>query len=219
MRVISGTAKGRTLKPAGEATRPITDRAKTSLFNILGARVVDANVLDLFAGAGSVGIETLSRGARAATFVELDRDALKAIHANLETTKLANRAHVVRLDVFKFIRRASVIASEAKQSPTGELEIASSQKPLLATTRYDIIYVAPPQYRGLWADTLNTLDGVDLLAANGVVVAQIHPKEYKELALTKLELFDQRKYGSTMLCFYRRKAEPASSATTCSSEV
>ncbi len=193
MRVISGTAKGRTLKPAGEATRPITDRVKTSLFNILSACVVNANVLDLFAGAGSVGIETLSRGARAATFVELDRAALSAIHTNLETTRLENRAHVVRLDVFKFIRRTQ--------------------------DKYNLIYVAPPQYKGLWADTLNTLDGLDLLTENGVVVAQIHPKEYKELVLTKLELFDQRKYGSTMLCFYRRKPESASNAMTSSSEV
>jgi len=190
MRVISGTAKGRTLKPAGAATRPITDRAKTSLFNILGAHVVDANVLDLFAGAGSVGIEALSRGARAATFVELDRDALNAIRANLETTRLEGRAHVVRLDVFKFIRHPHHPPLSGTEEGRGE-------------GAYDLIYVAPPQYRGLWAETLTTLDSLDLLTEKGVVVAQIHPKEYKELALTQLELFDQRKYGSTMLCFYR----------------
>jgi len=179
MRIISGTAKGRTLKSPGAATRPITDRVKTSLFNILGTRVIDANVLDLFAGAGSVGIEALSRGARAATFVERDREALRAICANLDATRLADRANVVRLDVFKFIRH-----------PTGE--------------KFDLIYVAPPQYRGLWAETLAALDGSELLAESGVVVAQIHPKEYKELALTELQLFDQRKYGSTLLCFYRK---------------
>src|SRR5512142_1837980 len=106
MRVISGTARGRTLKSPGEATRPITDRVKTSLFNILGTRVIDANVLDLFAGAGSVGIEALSRGARAATFVELDHQALQAIKANLALTRLADRANVVRQDVFKFIGKA-----------------------------------------------------------------------------------------------------------------
>jgi 16S rRNA (guanine966-N2)-methyltransferase len=205
MRVISGTARGRPLKPAGAATRPITDRAKESLFDILAARVVGANVLDLFAGAGSVGIEALSRGARAATFVELDRDALHAIRANLETTRLADRARVVRQDVFKFIRALGVIASGAKQSPGCESEIASSRKLFLAMTQYDLIYVAPPQYKGLWAETLRALDDSALLAARGIVIAQIHPKEYTELALTNLELFDQRKYGSTLLCFYRSR--------------
>ncbi len=179
MRVISGSAKGRSLKAGGTATRPITDRVKENLFNILGARVIDANVLDLFAGAGSVGIEALSRGARAATFVELDHAALRAIRANLETTRLAERAQIVRQDVFKFLRHAT-------------------------DETFDLIYVAPPQYRGLWADSLTAIDGVDLLTARGIVVVQIHPKEYKEPALTKLELFDQRKYGSTLLCFYRK---------------
>ena len=180
MRVISGTAKGRTLKPAGAATRPITDRGKESLYDILGMRVLDANVLDLFAGAGSVGIEALSRGARAATFVEIDHMALRAIRDNLTSTRLIERARIVRLDVFKFIRRTA-----------GEL--------------YDFIYVAPPQYKELWAETLVALDQSTLLAERGIIVAQIHPKEYKELALTQLELFDQRKYGSTLLCFYRQR--------------
>jgi 16S rRNA (guanine(966)-N(2))-methyltransferase RsmD len=195
MRVISGTAKGRPLKPAGAATRPITDRVKESLFDIWAARVVDANVLDLFAGAGSVGIEALSRGARAATFVELERDALRAIHANLQATRLADRARVVRMDVFKFIRRAAEekhVLSEAEGHALSEVD------------GFDLIYVAPPQYRGLWAETLRALDGNVLLAERGIVVAQIHPKEYTELALTNLELFNQRKYGSTLLCFYRR---------------
>jgi 16S rRNA (guanine966-N2)-methyltransferase len=139
MRVISGNAKGRALQAAGAATRPITDRVKENLFNILGARIVDANVLDLFAGAGSVGIEALSRGARAATFVERDHRALNAIRANLRATQLADRARVVRDDVFKFLRRAT-------------------------TETFDVIYVAPPQYKGLWAETLRALDGSALVA-------------------------------------------------------
>lgn len=180
MRVISGTAKGRTLKSPGAATRPITDRAKESLFNILGARVQDANVLDLFAGAGSVGIEALSRGARAATLVELDREALRAIRDNLTLTHLADRARIVRLDVFKFIRHG-------------------------ATERYDLIYIAPPQYKELWAETLATLDGRGFLSDQGVIIAQIHPREFRAVELESFELFDSRKYGSTMLCFYQNK--------------
>ncbi len=185
MRVITGSAKGRQLRAAGEATRPITDRVKVSLFNILSTRVVNANVLDLFAGAGSVGIEALSRGARHATFVELDHAALRAIRENLQITRLAERGTVIRQDVFKFIGQG------AGAPGAGE--------------KYELIYIAPPQYKGLWSKTLEALDGRDLLAENGTIVAQIHPKEYRDLELGDLQLVDQRKYGSTLLCFYRRK--------------
>jgi len=213
MRVISGSAKGRTLKSPGEATRPITDRVKENLFNILGSHVVDANVLDLFAGAGNVGIEALSRGARHATFVELDREALRAIYQNLELTGLADLAKVAKVDVFKFIRQQTrVIAKQSLisnlQSPNSSLEIASSPNAsrLLAMTtpQYDLIYIAPPQYKGLWSETLKTLYGRGLLSEDGIVVVQIHPKEYHELELNEFVMYDQRKYGSTMLCFYKK---------------
>jgi 16S rRNA (guanine966-N2)-methyltransferase len=215
MRVISGTAKGRTLRPAGAATRPITDRVKESLFDILAARVVGANVLDLFAGAGSVGIEALSRGARAATFIELDRDALRAIRMNLETTHLADHAQIIRLDVFKFIRAQKAGLREVTVSVGLESKPLMPARPgtrvphdmaprqLHSAPPYDLIYVAPPQYHGLWAEALRALDSSPLVAERGIVVAQIHPKEYSDLALAILELFDRRKYGSTLLCFYR----------------
>lgn len=204
MRVISGSAKGRPLKSPGAATRPITDRAKESLFNILGPQVVDANVLDLFAGAGSVGIEALSRGARHATFVELDRDALQAIRQNLELTRLLDRATVVRAEVFKFIRRESTVP------PLPTLQRTAGQGSVnpgwdKSRAEYDLIYVAPPQYRELWLETLKTLDGRGYLSKRGVVVAQIHPKEYRAHEFAEFEMSDQRKYGSTLLCFYKKK--------------
>jgi 16S rRNA (guanine966-N2)-methyltransferase len=178
MRVISGSAKGRTLKSPGEATRPITDRVKENLFNILSTRVLDANVLDLFAGVGSVGIEALSRGASAATFVETDRMALRALGRNLALTGLSDRSTVVRMDVFKYLR--------------GDLP-----------GQFDLIYVAPPQYKELWVETVVKVDRRGLVTPRGTVVAQIHPKEYRSLALECLEQTDERKYGSTMLVFYR----------------
>lgn len=204
MRVISGTAKGRNLKSPGAATRPITDRAKESLFNILGTRVIDANVLDLFAGAGSVGIEALSRGARHATFVELDRDALRAIRENLELTRLMDRATVVREEVFKFIRHESVLLPfSTQQDPRGQGSASVVREKSRA--EYDVIYVAPPQYRELWLETLKTLDGRGFLSERGLVIAQIHPKEFRAYEFTEFELSDQRKYGSTLLCFYSRR--------------
>ena len=179
MRVIAGKAKGRKLRSVpGDIARPITDRVKESLFNILGDEVVDALFLDLFAGTGSVGIEALSRGARQAVFVERNRRAVKTIEENLRITELAEQAKVVRDDVFRFLAREPA-------------------------ERFDLIYIAPPQYKGLWAETLLTLDGRDFLTEGGLAIAQIYPKEYRDLELKSLDLVDQRKYGSTMLCFYR----------------
>ena len=97
MRVIAGTAKGRTLRsPRTRDTRPITDRAKESLFGILGPRIPGGRFLDLFAGTGSVGIEALSRGAAHATFVERTASALADIRHNLGATHLAANAEVSR---------------------------------------------------------------------------------------------------------------------------
>ncbi len=180
MRVIAGTARGRKLKSPGEATRPVTDRVKENVFNILGTDVIDANVLDLFAGAGSIGIEALSRGAKQATFVEVNQEALAALRENLRLTGLAGRAKVERQDVFRFLRHA-------------------------LAERYDLIYVAPPQYKELWIDAMELLDRQDLLTPEGVIVVQIHPREFQELDLQSLGVSDRRKYGSTLLLFYERK--------------
>src|SRR5215217_1246585 len=97
MRVIAGRWRGRRLQaPAGAATRPTGDRVREALFSILGDRVVDARVLDLFAGSGALGIEALSRGAAEATFVDNAAPAIRAIGANLEA--LGADAEVVRAE-------------------------------------------------------------------------------------------------------------------------
>lgn len=107
MRVIAGTARGRRLvAPPGPATRPTPDRVREATFNALGSMgaVVGASVLDLFAGSGALGIEALSRGAADATFVDVDRDALTALEANLAVTGLATQATVVASPVDRFLR-------------------------------------------------------------------------------------------------------------------
>ncbi len=106
MRVISGTARGRRLvAPSGSATRPTPDRVREATFNALGSlgAVVDATVLDLFAGSGAMGIEALSRGAASATFVDGDAAARRAIETNLVACGLADRATVVREPVERFV--------------------------------------------------------------------------------------------------------------------
>lgn len=103
MRVIAGIAKGRRLVgPETRATRPLTDRMKEALFSALGDRVVGANILDLFAGSGSIGIEGLSRGANQVTFVESGRKALDALRQNLTTCGFEHVV-VVGQDVDSFL--------------------------------------------------------------------------------------------------------------------
>lgn len=186
MRVIAGSAKGRKLKPVpGSTTRPITDRTKESLFNILGDWIVGARVLDLFAGTGAVGIEALSRGADFVLFVDKAGPALKTIHLNLRQTGLADRAQVLRADAFTVL---------GQPAPGGQ--------------PFDLVYIAPPQYAGLWAKALQRLDEhIALLAEDGLAIAQTHPKEYQELPLAHLSPYRQRTYGSTLLTFYERVSD------------
>ncbi|MCZ7546087.1 MAG: 16S rRNA (guanine(966)-N(2))-methyltransferase RsmD [Anaerolineae bacterium] len=183
-RVIAGTAKGRRLKMVpGEATRPVMDRVKEALFNILGGAVPGCRFLDLFAGTGSVGIEALSRGAARAVFIENHAPALRTIRENLALTGLADRAQIINADVFAYLHR-----------PPAE--------------SFEFIYIAPPQYKDLWSRTLLALDRrPGFLFPDGVAIAQIDPKEYSALELEALVLYDQRTYGRTMLCFYERPGE------------
>jgi 16S rRNA (guanine966-N2)-methyltransferase len=185
MRVIAGSARGIHLQAVpGSTTRPVSDRVKESLFNILGDAIVGARVLDLYAGTGSVGIEALSRGAACAVFVERHPRATDTIRANLRRTRLEDKARIVQADVFRILTREP----EA----------------------FDLVYVAPPQYRGLWSKTLLALQASPgWIEPPGLVVVQIFPKELEPLALGTLQLTDQRQYGSTLLCFYEPLPHPA----------
>ncbi len=98
LRIISGTSKGRKLRSVpGNSTRPITDRVKTSLYDILGQDIVGSTMLDLFAGTGSVGIEALSRGADYVLFIDNNFQAIKTIKFNLEITNLNKSAEVIKI--------------------------------------------------------------------------------------------------------------------------
>ncbi len=190
VRIIAGSAKGRQLYSVpGEGTRPISDRVKESLFGILGFDVEDSVWLDLFAGTGSVGIEALSRGARHVVFVDKAHQAVATVRRNLELTGFQKRAQVIRGDALRYVHQA---------------------KPDLL---FDYIYVAPPQYRELWAEALMALDQHPLLAPKGLVIVQIHPKELGPVLLERLELASERRYGSTLLLFYQLTESAAEEAT------
>jgi 16S rRNA (guanine966-N2)-methyltransferase len=144
VRVISGSAGGRRLvAPEGTRTRPTSERAREATFNALGSlgAVVDATVLDLFAGSGALGIEALSRGAAAATFVDADRAACRVIEANLATCGLRELATVVPATVERFLADAARLG-----------------------TRFDLALVDPPYGEGGWGALIPAIPA-DLVAA------------------------------------------------------
>src|SRR5207248_6760028 len=103
MRIIAGEHRGRRLlAPEGDATRPITDRVKQSLFDILSPRIEGAIAYDCFAGTGSMGLECLSRGAQRAVFFEADRSAVARLRKNIAAMREEGRSQVVPSDVFRY---------------------------------------------------------------------------------------------------------------------
>ncbi len=181
IRVIAGIARGIKLDAVpGDITRPITDRVKESLFNILHHDLPDCSFFDLFAGTGSIGIEALSRGARYVRFNDLHQSAIKTIKSNLDVTKLIEKSEILQMDAFSFL----------------------SKEP---DYNFDYLYIAPPQYKNLWNKALNMVDkNPEWLVEDGWVIVQIDPKEYEDIELENISLFDQRKYGKTLLLFYER---------------
>ena len=186
MRVIAGSAKGRPLASVpGDSTRPITDRTKAALFSILTSQemIEGRRYLDLFGGTGAVGIEALSRDASEAVFCERDRNALRILQRNLESTGLADRGRVIPGDAFAYLVRTDLAP-------------------------FDVIYIAPPQYKGLWLKALELVDArPELLSPDGVVIVQIFPKEWRDVDLAHLVQTDRRQYGSTALSFLQERPD------------
>ncbi len=182
LRVIAGSAKGRKLKSVpGDTTRPVMDRVKESLFNILAGDVIDSNWWDLFAGTGAIGIEALSRGAAFVKFTDMNRAPIETIHENVEHCKFSEQADIRRGDAF------TMLAGRPDK-------------------QFEYIYIAPPQYKGMWAEALKLVDdNTGWLTEDGTVIVQIDPREFDEVELNNLVEGEQRKYGSTLLVFYDRK--------------
>ncbi|MFH1541834.1 MAG: 16S rRNA (guanine(966)-N(2))-methyltransferase RsmD [bacterium] len=178
MRVISGKAKGTKLK-APDSARPLTDRAKEALYNILRAKVVEASFLDLFAGSGAVGIEALSRGAKAATFVELDRKAIAIIKENLAAARLQEPVEIIPLDVIKALK----------------ILTKSGQK-------FDIIYLGAPYDSPALPEALNLIGSAQLLNTKGIVIAEHRRQHQVEDVYGNLKAIRQERYGETVFKFF-----------------
>lgn len=174
MRVIAGSARGVPLTvPRGRATRPITDRVKETLFAILGDRVPDARVADLYAGSGAIGIEALSRGALSVDFVERDRAALDALRANLERARLADLATVHATHVERHLTAAK-------------------------DAEWDLVILDPPYET---RDMVAPLRALTARLAPGATVVIKHFWRTELPDIDGLRVERQRRFGETMLTF------------------
>ena len=181
MRVITGSARGRTLLTlAGDdIVRPTTDRVKEAMFSILQFELEGRRVLDLFGGCGQLGIEALSRGAAACTFVDKDKQAVAVIQKNLEHTGLAGSAKVLHTDSFAFL------------SMTPEV--------------FDIVLLDPPYASGQLQEALSLLNG--RVAPGGVIMCELPRGEALSETAAGLPLYRRYQYGKTELAVYRKGAE------------
>jgi 16S rRNA (guanine966-N2)-methyltransferase len=180
MRIITGIAKGRHLiAPDTPATRPVTDRVREAVFSMIGDWVVDAAVLDLYAGSGSFGLEALSRGAAAATFVENGNRALEALRSNIAALALGGT--LVTSDVRRFLEDA--------------------------TGSYDLVFIDPPWDMPSSALGLD-LAALDDLLADGaeVILSRRHNDQLPAMPENWVVATDRR-YGDTRILRYEKKAE------------
>lgn len=176
MRIISGNCKGRKLvNLTGRQIRPTSDRIRESIFNILGQKVRRANVLDLFAGTGAMGLEALSRGADHTTFIDL---ACGIIHQNLKLCRLENKATVICCDIVKDFLPET-----------------------LNGKRFDLVFIDPPYGKGYIEQTLERSSFKDLINENGIIIAEQACKESLNISRPPLDIYRQKKYSKTMISF------------------
>lgn len=186
MRIIGGAFKRRLISfPKTKLTRPVTDRAKETIFNILGGRVESRAVLDLFSGSGSLGLEALSRGAKEACFVDWSEESRSCVAKNLESLELNDAAHFIKLPVVRALKR---LENEHKT--------------------FDLIFLDPPHNKGLIKKTLLLLDGSDIVNSSAVVVAGHSNLERLPDTLKTLWVARSVKIGQTFVSFLVRSTAP-----------
>lgn len=179
MRITGGEAKGRTLNfPSRSVQRPTTDFLRSALFNLLGSPA-DQNVLDLFAGSGSVGLEALSRNARAVTFVEKSKILAGVIRENAVLCGYPDKCRVICADIQTALR-----------------DLYCHKQ------RFDLAFADPPYNQGLIGETIRALKEYPVLQEDGMLALQHSIREALP-AMDGWSLTDQRKYGDNYLSFIR----------------
>ncbi len=177
VRIIAGELKGRKLHLVrGTKTRPTANRTREAIFNIIALQVRGAGVLDLFAGTGAYGVEALSRGAKFAVFVEIDRNSIEGLQVNIRNLSLESQSKIIRGD------------------PTRNLGCLSSLQ-----TGFDLVFMDPPYGKDMITPTLANLHASQSITAGTRVVVEHSAREPVSTDQLPFEIADQRKYGKTLV--------------------
>jgi len=182
MRVISGSARGIRLQaPIGVQTRPTSDRVKEALFSIIQSRFVldEAKVLDICAGTGALGIESLSRGASTCCFIEFDHNALAVLKSNLATVKYNDRTEVLSMEAVKALQLLGKRGN-----------------------RYDLIFFDPPYAADLYQIVPDEICKMSLLSEDGLFIAESLARNVLPEKIGCMSKIHSRTYGDTALNFY-----------------
>ena len=190
MRIIGGIAKGRKLftPPLHEkCIRPTSDRAREALFNILGKRVAQATVLDLFAGTGALGLEAFSRNARFVVFIDNNQLALQLIKKNV----------LLCLNGYSGDAGLRVLKHDLTKS------LPLNKLPEETHSGFDLIFADPPYAQNMSFSVLEFVNNSSLLTQNGLLIVEERHNVELPSSLSSLERIDKRVYGETVFCFYR----------------
>jgi 16S rRNA (guanine966-N2)-methyltransferase len=183
MRIISGKFRGRRLRgPQGVDLRPTSDRLRETLFNILGATVGGAVVLDVFAGTGAIGLEGLSRGAREVVFIDSNPAAVRLIRQNLELCAVTSGCRILMADAFKSLRR---LAREGFKA--------------------DIIFLDPPYHWGPYDDLLGLLFLTGIASPGSRVVMEHHQKVPMPDSVSNFQRARSVRQGDKCLSFFEKR--------------
>jgi 16S rRNA (guanine966-N2)-methyltransferase len=180
VRVTSGEHKGRKLSAGRKMKiRPTSDRVKESIFDTLRGEIEGKRVLDLFAGAGSLGIEALSAGASFVTFVDTSSASINVLKKNLDDLKLSDKSSILHLDGLKALNKPD--------SP------------------YQIIFADPPYLKGFAQKVIDQVAVSGVLVTGGILVLEHHKKENVTFPEDKLTLLKERKFGDTVISIFYKK--------------
>jgi 16S rRNA (guanine(966)-N(2))-methyltransferase RsmD len=180
VRIISGEHKGRRLA-GGKKTRvrPTSDRVKESIFNVLRGEVAGKSVLDLFAGAGGLGMEALSRGAESVTFVDASSQSISILKKNVKNLNLESKSTILRLDGLKALKKLKL--------------------------NFQMVFADPPYLKGFVQKVIDSIAQSEVLERDGILILEHHKKETFSVPEERLSVLKQKKFGDTVISFFLKE--------------